>query len=155
LTNHHLLLDGWSTPVLVRELLLLYTTDGDAGALGPAPHYGSYLTWLADRDPQVSLDAYRHALAGIDEPTLLAPHHRTGAGISDDFDVDLDTALSVRLHDTAAARGVTVNTLVQTAWGVVLGALTGRTDVVFGATVSGRPPQVPGIEAMVGLFINT
>ncbi|AOD24505.1 non-ribosomal peptide synthetase [Rhodococcus sp. p52] len=157
LTNHHLLLDGWSTPVLIRELLMLYATDADQRALPPAPHYGSYLTWLADRDPEASLDAYRRALAGVDEPTLLAPQHRPGttAGISEDLDLDLDTALSVRLHDTATARGVTVNTLVQTAWGVVLGALTGRTDVVFGATVSGRPPQIPGIEAMVGLFINT
>ncbi|WP_455901807.1 non-ribosomal peptide synthase/polyketide synthase [Rhodococcus gordoniae] len=156
-TNHHLLLDGWSTPVLIRELLVLYTTDGDLRALPPAPHYGSYLSWLADRDPHASLDAYRRALAGVDEPTLLAPQHRPGttAGISEDLDVDLDTALSVRLHDTATARGITVNTLVQTAWGLVLGALTGRTDVVFGATVSGRPPQIPGIEAMVGLFINT
>ncbi|MBS9371963.1 non-ribosomal peptide synthase/polyketide synthase [Rhodococcus sp. B50] len=156
-TNHHLLLDGWSTPVLIRELLVLYATDGDLRALPPAPHYGSYLSWLADRDPNTSLDAYRRALAGVEEPTLLAPHHRPGttAGISEDLDLELDTALSVRLHDTATARGITVNTLVQTAWGVVLGALTGRTDVVFGATVSGRPPQVPGIEAMVGLFINT
>ncbi|MEU5843665.1 non-ribosomal peptide synthase/polyketide synthase [Rhodococcus sp. NPDC047139] len=157
LTNHHLLLDGWSTPVLIRELLVLYATDGELRALPAAPHYGSYLAWLADRDRNASLDAYRHALAGVDEPTLLAPQHRPGTttGISEDLDVELGAALSVRLHDTAADRGITVNTLVQTAWGVVLGALTGRTDVVFGATVSGRPPQIPGIEAMVGLFINT
>ncbi|WP_241386850.1 non-ribosomal peptide synthase/polyketide synthase [Rhodococcus sp. CH91] len=157
LTNHHLLLDGWSTPVLIRELLMLYATDGDLRALDPAPSYGHYLSWLAERDPQASLDAYRRALAGVDEPTLLAPQHRaTGAGgISEDLDIDLDTALSHRLHTTATGRGVTVNTLVQTAWGVVLGTLTGRTDVVFGATVSGRPPQIPGVEATVGLFINT
>ncbi|UYP17253.1 non-ribosomal peptide synthase/polyketide synthase [Rhodococcus sp. Z13] len=157
LTNHHLLLDGWSTPVLVRELLVLYATDGDPRALPPAPDYGHYLSWLADRDQQASLDAYRHALAGVEEPTLLAPQHRPGTtpAVSEDLDVDLDTDLSVRLHTTASTRGVTVNTLVQTAWGLVLGALTGRTDVVFGATVSGRPPQIPGIEAMIGLFINT
>ncbi|NME81103.1 non-ribosomal peptide synthase/polyketide synthase [Rhodococcus sp. 105337] len=157
LTNHHLLLDGWSTPVLIRELLVLYATDGDPAVLDRPHSYGTYLQWLADRDPAASIDAYRHALDGLDEPTLLAPQHRSahGAGISEDLDIDLDPTLSARLDEIAVARGVTVNTLVQTAWGLVLGALTGRTDVVFGATVSGRPPQVPGIESMVGLFINT
>ncbi|MEE2035509.1 condensation domain-containing protein, partial [Rhodococcus chondri] len=157
LTNHHLLLDGWSTPVLLRELLVLYATDGDTTVLDRPRSYGTFLTWLTARDTAASLAAYRHALAGIDEPTLLAPEHRPerSAGISEDLDLDLGAELSARLDAVAAARGVTVNTLVQTAWGLVLGALTGRTDVVFGATVSGRPPQLPGVETMIGLFINT
>ncbi|KOS53027.1 condensation domain-containing protein, partial [Rhodococcus rhodochrous] len=102
-------------------------------------------------------DAWAHALAGLDEPTLLAPTHRPGrtAAVSQDLDLDLPGGLAARLDAVAADRGVTVNTVVQTAWALVLGALTGRDDVVFGATVSGRPPQVTGIESMVGLFINT
>ena len=67
----------------------------------------------------------------------------------------LSVETTAALRDFAARRGSTLNTLVQTAWGVVLATLTGREDVVFGATVSGRPPEVPGIEGMIGLFINT
>ncbi|WP_156665248.1 non-ribosomal peptide synthetase, partial [Rhodococcus phenolicus] len=157
LTNHHILLDGWSTPLLVRELLVLYATDGDAAALDRPHSYGDYLAWLADRDLEDSLDTWTRVLAGVEDATLLAPEHRTGTAdaVSEDLLVDLSADLSTRLDAVAARRGVTVNTLVQTAWGLVLGALTGRTDVVFGATVSGRPPQVPGVETMVGLFINT
>ncbi|MEE2061899.1 amino acid adenylation domain-containing protein [Rhodococcus artemisiae] len=157
LTNHHLLLDGWSTPVLIRELLVLYATDNDTSILERPQSFGTYLAWLADRDPDASLGAYLRTLAGVDQPTLLAPQHRTGAtgGVSEDLDIEVSADLSARIDAVAAARGVTVNTVVQVAWGLVLGALTGRSDVVFGATVSGRPPQVAGIETMVGLFINT
>ncbi|OOL27522.1 hypothetical protein GQ85_38185, partial [Rhodococcus rhodochrous] len=73
LTNHHILLDGWSTPLLVKDLLLLYATDGDAGALGRPRSYGDYLQWLAGQDPDTAADAWAHTLAGLDEPTLLAP----------------------------------------------------------------------------------
>ncbi|WP_457307184.1 condensation domain-containing protein, partial [Polaromonas sp. P5_E6] len=69
--------------------------------------------------------------------------------------LDLDAATTHRLRETARAHRLTLNTLVQGAWGLVLGHLTGRPDIVFGATVSGRPPEIPGIESMVGLFINT
>ncbi|MCK8675715.1 amino acid adenylation domain-containing protein, partial [Rhodococcus sp. HM1] len=157
LTNHHILLDGWSTPLLVRELLVLYATAGDTTALDRPHSYGDYLAWLAGRDVEGSLEAWTRALAGVEDATLLAPEHRTGAtdAVSEDLLVDLTADLSDRLETVAARRGITLNTLVQTAWGLVLGALTGRTDVVFGATVSGRPPQVPGVETMVGLFINT
>ncbi|WP_235194106.1 non-ribosomal peptide synthase/polyketide synthase [Rhodococcus aetherivorans] len=157
LTNHHILLDGWSTPLLVKDLLLLYATDGDTAALDRPRSYGDYLQWLAGQDPDTAADAWAHTLAGLDEPTLLAPAHRPGrtAAVSQDLDLDLPSGLAARLDAVATDRGVTVNTVVQTAWALVLGALTGRHDVVFGATVSGRPPQVAGIESMVGLFINT
>ncbi|MFZ2527195.1 MAG: amino acid adenylation domain-containing protein [Rhodococcus sp. (in: high G+C Gram-positive bacteria)] len=157
LTNHHILLDGWSTPLLVKELLLLYATDGDTTALERPHSYGDYLTWLAGLNTSDSLDTWTRALAGVEDATLLVPEHRTGTAdtVSEDLLVDLPADLAARLDAVAAHRGITVNTLVQTAWGLVLGALTGRTDVVFGATVSGRPPQVPGVESMVGLFINT
>ncbi len=156
LTNHHLLLDGWSTPVLLRELLTLYATGNDTTALDRPHSFGTFLAWLADRDADASVDAYRRALTGLDQPTLLAPHHDTTlSGTSRDLDVHLTAALSTRLDRVAADRSVTVNTLIQTAWALVLGALTGRRDVVFGATVSGRPPQIDGIETMIGLFINT
>ncbi|WP_063055529.1 non-ribosomal peptide synthetase [Nocardia salmonicida] len=156
MTNHHLVLDGWSTPLLVRELLTLYVTAGDASMLPPARSYREFLSWLEDQDAQASLDAWKLALSGIDTPTRAVP---TLAGIEStetgmlSHDLSADTVAV--LESAARAAGATVNTLVQAGWSMLLSMLTGRTDVVFGATVSGRPPELPGVEEMVGLFINT
>ncbi|MFG1771503.1 amino acid adenylation domain-containing protein [Nocardia salmonicida] len=156
MTNHHLVLDGWSTPLLVRELLTLYVTAGDASMLPPARSYREFLSWLEDQDAQASLDAWKHALSGIDTPTRAVP---TLAGIESTetgmLSHDLSAATAAALESAARAAGATVNTLVQAGWSMLLAMLTGRTDVVFGATVSGRPPELPGVEEMVGLFINT
>ncbi|WP_137874239.1 non-ribosomal peptide synthetase, partial [Rhodococcus sp. Q] len=157
LTNHHILLDGWSTPLILRDLLTLYATDGDPAALPRVRPYRDYLRWLAGHDPEASTGVWRDLFADVGEPTLLAPTapgDPTPAG-SHEYATTLPTDAADRVRALARAHGVTVNTVVQAAWGFVLGALTGRSDVVFGATVSGRPPQIPGIEAMVGLFITT
>ncbi|WP_378732882.1 amino acid adenylation domain-containing protein [Nocardia brasiliensis] len=156
LTNHHLVLDGWSTPLLVRELLTLYVTSGDASALPPAHSYREFLSWLAERDDAESIAAWAESLAGIDTPTRAVP---TLAGIESTETGMLSTDLSpetvARLEAAARESGATVNTLVQASWALLLAMLTGRTDVVFGGTVSGRPPELAGVEEMVGLFINT
>ncbi|HEU5475883.1 MAG TPA: amino acid adenylation domain-containing protein [Actinophytocola sp.] len=152
LTHHHMLLDGWSIPVLVRELLTLYR----GGSLPPAPPFRDYLTHLSSRDADAAAAAWRAALAGLDGPTLVAPEERGRAGEVPSAVVSvLDADTTARLIGAARAAGATVSTAVQVAWAVVLGTLTGRTDVVFGTTVSGRPPEVPGVADMVGLLINT
>ncbi|WP_330255505.1 amino acid adenylation domain-containing protein [Nocardia sp. NBC_00565] len=156
LTNHHLVLDGWSTPLLVRELLTLYVTSGDASALPPAHSYREFLSWLREQDHAASTAAWARSLAGIDTPTRAIP---TLAGIGSvetgmvSADLTWDTAN--RLETVARDTGITANTMVQAGWAMLLAMLTGRTDVVFGATVSGRPPELAGVEEMVGLFINT
>ncbi|WP_405166137.1 amino acid adenylation domain-containing protein [Nocardia sp. NBC_01499] len=156
LTNHHLVLDGWSTPLLVRELLALYVTSGDASALPPAHSYREFLSWLDERNDAESIAAWSESLAGIDTPTRAVP---TLAGIESTETGMLSTDLSAdtvaRLEATARESGATVNTLVQASWAMLLAMRTGRTDVVFGGTVSGRPPELAGVEEMVGLFINT
>ncbi|MFD4029858.1 amino acid adenylation domain-containing protein [Streptomyces sp. NPDC058637] len=159
MTSHHILLDGWSMPLLVRELFELYASGGDDSALPRVAPYRSYLVWLARQDRPAALDAWRTALAGIEAPTLLAGPGGTdtqGAGdLPETLVLDLDPATTHRLRETARAHRLTLNTVVQGAWGLLLAHLTGRTDVVFGTTVSGRPPEIPGVESMVGLFINT
>ncbi|MFE1784901.1 condensation domain-containing protein, partial [Streptomyces sp. NPDC059506] len=173
-TNHHILLDGWSMPLLARELFALYAAGGDAAGAGlpRVTPYREYLGWLAGRDRAAAEEAWREALAGLEEPTLLAPAltAAAGAAVPDVADPSgarpeavvpqrvvsqLPSGLTARLAEVARGRGLTLNTLVQGAWGLLLGRLTGREDVVFGATVSGRPPEIAGIESMVGLFINT
>ncbi|MEU0127149.1 amino acid adenylation domain-containing protein [Streptomyces sp. NPDC006289] len=158
MTSHHILLDGWSMPLLVRELFELYAHAGDDSTLPRVVPYRTYLGWLAQQDRAAALDTWRTALAGIDAPTLLAGRGGAGApggDLPETLVLDLDAATTGRLRETARAHRLTLNTLVQGAWGLLLAHLTGRPDVVFGTTVSGRPPEIPGIESMVGLFINT
>ncbi|WP_236789555.1 amino acid adenylation domain-containing protein [Amycolatopsis sp. GM8] len=147
LTNHHILLDGWSLPLLVSELLALY---GGTEPARPRP-YRDYLTWLSTRDTEASTAAWQKALAGA-EPTLLAPTASRVPTRPGKIRIDLP---GERLYARARAEGLTVNTVVQGLWGQVLARLTGRDDLVFGATVSGRPADLSGVDSMVGLFINT
>ncbi|PSJ30105.1 hypothetical protein B7P34_03670 [Streptosporangium nondiastaticum] len=155
-THHHLLLDGWSLPILMRELFALYAQDSDDTALPPSVPYRSYLTWLAGQDHDAARKAWQEALTGVEEPTLLAPVSAApGAGRHAEVTGELPETLTAALTAWARRHELTLNTVVQGAWGVLLGRLLHRHDVVFGATVSGRPPEVAGIEDMVGLFINT
>ncbi|MFI0941513.1 non-ribosomal peptide synthase/polyketide synthase [Streptomyces sp. NPDC021020] len=152
LSHQHLLLDGWSLPLLTAELWARY--EGRTPA-PPAP-YRAHLRWLAAQDPDASAAAWATALAGLAEPSRLAPADPDrAAAVPHTHTVELDTAATAELDAFARSRGVTLNTLVQAAWGVLLGRLTGRDDVVFGATVAGRSPEVAGAETMIGLFINT
>ncbi|MGW1715506.1 amino acid adenylation domain-containing protein [Streptomyces sp. NPDC002156] len=158
-THHHILLDGWSVSVLLRELLALYAADDDPAALAPVPPYRTFIQWLERRDRTAAEEAWREALADVTEPTRLAPDTPATA-VSDTGDLaqartELSAETGAALTARARSLGVTVNTLVQSAWAILLGRLTGRDDVVFGTTVSGRPPELPGVESMVGLFINT
>ncbi|MCG6495239.1 non-ribosomal peptide synthase/polyketide synthase [Kitasatospora sp. A2-31] len=156
ITNHHILLDGWSMPVLLRELFELYGTEGDDSALPPVTPYREYLAWLAKQDRSEAEAAWRKALDGFEEPSLLAPVTLgRGHSLPDRVSVDLSAALTRTLTSRARSAGRTLNSVLQATWAMVVGQLTGRRDVVLGTAVSGRPPHIPGIETMVGLFINT
>ncbi|WP_431952930.1 amino acid adenylation domain-containing protein [Nocardia lijiangensis] len=156
LTNHHLLLDGWSTPLLLKELLVLYATDGDTSMLPRVRPYRDFLAWIAGQDPAASLDAWARAFDGADEPTLVAPGD-PGRRYSESRELagELTEAQTTALTGLARSRGVTLNTVLQMAWAIVLGGLTSRADVTFGTTVSGRSPQLADVESMIGLFIDT
>lgn len=156
MTSHHMLLDGWSTPVLIRELFTLYEGGGDDSALPrPVPHR-SYFGWLAGKDDAESERAWRDALEGLAGPTLVFsadPSRVPGmpARVTTSLSAEFGAAMDALVRD----RGLTVNHLVQGAWAMVLARLTGRDDMVFGTLVSGRPPEIPGIATMIGMFINT
>ncbi|MFJ9890726.1 amino acid adenylation domain-containing protein [Streptomyces sp. NPDC091287] len=156
MTHHHLLLDGWSGPLLVRELFALYEAGGDESALPELTPYRDYLEWLGQQDKQAAREAWRTVLAGTDSATLVAPDAGSGGlDVPGDLLIELPEETVAELTALVRRHGITLNTAIQAVWGVVLGGLTGRSDVVFGATVSGRPADIPGVETMVGLFINT
>src|SRR5665213_3561406 len=156
LSSHHILTDGWSTPILVQELLTLYAHGGDAAALPRVTPYRNYLAWIAAQDRSAAIATWQEALAGLEEATHLAPHDPARAPVApDQITLALSETLTTALTRQARAQGLTLNTFIQAAWAILLGRLTSRDDVVFGVTVNGRPPEIAGIETMVGLFINT
>ncbi|WP_416969940.1 non-ribosomal peptide synthase/polyketide synthase [Streptomyces sp. 4F14] len=155
LTAHHVIVDGWSMAVLLRELITLYRNGGDPRSLPPVSSQREHPAWLRTRDENASRAAWRHALAGLTEPSLLAPGADRTPVLPERLDFTLDDEAGTALTELARSRGVSMNTVLQCAWALVLSHLTGRQDIVFGVTVSGRPPELDGVENMVGLFINT
>ncbi|CAM5624581.1 Non-ribosomal peptide synthetase OS=Streptomyces alboniger OX=132473 GN=CP975_32040 PE=4 SV=1 [Streptomyces alboniger] len=156
MTLHHILMDGWSMPVLLGELSQVYEAGGDASALRRAASYGDYVAWVARQDKEAARAAWRTELAGADEPTLVVPADPTRLPTFPEHVVtELPDDLSRGVAALARGEGLTVNTVFQAAWALVLARLAGRTDVVFGSTTAGRPAELPGVENMVGLLINT
>jgi mycobactin peptide synthetase MbtF len=162
ITAHHIVIDGWSLPVFVAEMMILYRAGADLGALPVAPRpYRDYIGWLAGRDEEASQRVWREHLAGLTAPTLLAAAFggedaaRTSTRLPQSTQLQLDIDATERLVKGARSRGITLNTLLQMAWATIVSRLTDRDDVVFGVTVSGRPAELAGVETMVGLFINT
>ncbi|MFI1206414.1 amino acid adenylation domain-containing protein [Streptomyces sp. NPDC020802] len=154
--RHLLLWDGWSAWLFLDQLFALYASGGDASGLAAPGSYRDYLTWLEVQDTAVATAAWRTALAGLDEPTLLAA---TDQGLEPDIPESLDAfvpdEVGTRLRDIGRRHGLTLNTVLNAAWGLTLASATGRTDVVFGTTVAGRPSEVPEIENVIGMFLNT
>ncbi|MEM7482575.1 MAG: amino acid adenylation domain-containing protein [Acidobacteriota bacterium] len=161
-TFHHLILDGWSAARVLAEVLEVYG-GGAVEKLPPVAPFRGYLAWLAERDGgrdgEASSDFWRQELAGLQAPTPLgidrtALQGRKGAGrglaeIILPSELAGDLALAARRHQ------LTLATLLQAAWARLLSAYSGQREVVFGATVAGRPADLPGVESMVGLFINS
>src|ERR1700744_2393924 len=151
LTNHHIVLDGWSMPILLQEIFAGYYGQ----RLPPPVPYRRFVAWLADRDTDAAHAAWRQVLAGVDSPTLVGPPARMGLGPRDVASFQVPAEITRALGELARARRTTINIVLQSAWAQLLGRLTGRNDVAFGVAVSGRPTEVLGAESMVGLLINT
>ncbi|MGW6059450.1 amino acid adenylation domain-containing protein [Streptomyces sp. NPDC055189] len=154
ITAHHTVFDGWSSPLVIKDVIRLYAGTGD---LPPVRSYGDYLTWLSTHDREASAAGWKAELDGFEQPTLVAPDAsvQDGASAIGKVEVPLSIDKGRELAGRAAELGVTLNTLVQGAWAILLSKLTGRQDVVFGAAVNGRPADLIGSDEMVGLFINT
>ncbi|MGX1881672.1 amino acid adenylation domain-containing protein [Streptomyces sp. NPDC055287] len=155
-THHLILWDGWSAWLFLEELFTLYERAGDDTGLPLPGSYRDYLAWLDEQDNAAALAAWGSALAGFDEPTLVAPAGRDGDPV---IPADLDAVLSLetsdRLRTLARRHGLTLNTVLNAAWGLVLSAVVGRGDVAFGTAVAGRPTDIPHVAGIIGMFLNT
>ncbi len=152
---HHLLMDGWCGSLLVGEMLRLYA---GIDAQPVPPPYRRYIEWRETQDEKAAQIYWSKALAGCDGPTPLGIDRAAGeAGEQPALEIRevLDAGLVGRLVDMARHHRVTFATILQGAWALLLSRYSGQDDVVFGTVLSGRPPELPGVEHMVGLFLNT
>lgn len=156
LTVHHILIDGWSAPLLLQRLFELYQ-EGRPGRVpaGDVRPYRDYLGWLDRQDHEATERAWLEELRGVEGPTLIAPEHDGAGGRRESLELTVPAEATERLAGYARASGLTLNTVLQGVWGVMLAGRTNRDDVVFGATVSGRPAEIPDVDRMIGLFVNT
>lgn len=162
-SRHHILLDRWSRGFVLKDFFASYEAlcRGEQPRQTVAQPYRDYIAWLtAEQDKGNAEDYWRTSLAGFTEPTGFAidrPVDPSVEKVSDYADVrsQLSEAATEKLESFARRHRLTLNTLAQGAWALLLSRYNGDDDVLFGVTVSGRPATLPGVESMVGLFINT
>lgn len=161
MTFHHVLLDGWSLQLILKDFALLYDAAcrGQAITLEPVRPYGDYIAWLQQQDLSQAEDFWRRTLRGMIAPTPFRvdrpPTANTEEERYNEKGIRLSEAATEALQSVARRYQLTFNTLTQFAWAVLLSRYSGEEDVMFGTIVSGRPAALLGVENMVGMFINT
>jgi len=158
-THHHLILDGWSLPLVLQAVQAFYRQElaGAAVDAPPPRPYADYIAWLQDQDRAEAQAYWRDTLKGYTQPNAIvlpAPGASGGAEFAE-VGLALPESLTAQLAAFAQTQHVTLNTVVQGIWALLLATYSQQADVVFGVTVSGRPAELAGIEQTVGLFINS
>jgi non-ribosomal peptide synthase protein (TIGR01720 family) len=162
-TSHHLLLDGWSLPLVFKEIFTTYAqfSRGQIPNVAFNRPYRDYITWLQAQDLTAAEAFWRQQLQGFQKPIQLSPNLRLndkqtpsaqGYAIQTQL---LSLQITETLQAFAQRHRLTLNTLVQGAWALMLSHISQTTDIVFGVTSAGRPTDLAGAESIIGLFINT
>jgi amino acid adenylation domain-containing protein len=175
-SHHHLLLDGWSVPIIFQEVFAYYQafTRGEQLELVTPRPYRDYIVWLQQQDLSEAETFWRQTLQGFTTPTQLwvdrGKLHPTDKEINRDIgteanfnlkndygcqEISLNASTTAALQSFSQKHQLTLNTIIQGAWALLLSRYSNEKDLVFGATISGRPPTLAEAESMVGLFINT
>jgi amino acid adenylation domain-containing protein len=154
-SHHHILFDGWSMQIVLKEVFALYEANqrGEYLRLSPVRPYKEYIEWLQQQDIEKAKQFWQQTLQGLQTPTILTG--KKGQGIYQEKRFQLSQMVTEKLQNAARQHHLTLNNLVQGAWSLLISRYSGEKDVVFGATVSGRQPIIENIESMVGLLINT
>lgn len=159
--HHHLLMDGWCLQILFQELMTVYAffvqnSDGELPVFQKAQPFRRYISWLQEQDETEARAYWKELLQGFDSPNAISL-----AAVSQDAPVyreqerQLSPKSTAALMELSRSKRLTLNTLLQGAWALLLSRYSGDEDVVFGVTVSGRQASLSGINSMLGLFINT
>ena len=161
-SHHHIIIDGWSIPVLLNELFATYDalSKHESPRLGPVRAYRDYIDWLQAQDRAEAEHYWRETLAGFTAPTPLPGAQQLFRGVQEDHDFDryfatLTDAETKALRELARRLRLTLNTLAQGLWSLMISRYTGSEQVLFGATTSGRPAELSNVEGIIGLFLNT
>jgi amino acid adenylation domain-containing protein len=161
-SHHHALLDGWSSPLVLGEVFTCYQafSRGLEPQLPLGRPYREFISWLQRQDLARAESYWREALNGFDTPTPLRLERPPSSGLEPERDyavqhLRLSEETTRGLQMLAQQERLTLHTLVQGSWAILLSRYSGTTDVVFGTTVSGRSPEIAGVDTMIGLFINT
>ncbi|MCC3380887.1 non-ribosomal peptide synthetase, partial [Paenibacillus farraposensis] len=157
---HHIIMDGWCVPLITQEVFETYfaISQQREPEFLPALPYSRYIEWLDRQDDQAAAEYWSDYLADYEQHTQIPQakaQNKPEAYVSKQIVCELGKDLTGRIEQAAKRYQVTVSTLMQTVWGIVLQKYNSSRDVVFGSVVSGRPAEIPGIESMIGLFINT
>ena len=161
-STHHLLLDAWSLSLVIKDLLKIYQaiSQGETFQYQPVVSYRNYIAWLQQQDQKQAEEFWKQKLQGFTAPApltvekLLANQESSSVSYGEQK-IQFTSSATATLKSFVRQHRLTLNNLVQATWGLLLCRYSQETDVVFGATVSGREPSIVGIESMVGLFINT
>ena len=159
---HHILMDEWCLPIIFNEVLSFYGAEiaGETCYLPTPPSYGNYIGWLNNQDHIAAIEFWQGNLQGFSVPTPLIVNkakfqNQQPKSDYQELELCLSQRVSYKLKNIAQQHHVTLSTIVQAAWGLLLNRYSGEQDVVFGVTVSGRNGNLSGVENMVGLLINT
>ncbi|MEG4855931.1 amino acid adenylation domain-containing protein [Microcoleus sp. K1-B6] len=159
LSHHHLVLDGWSLAIVLEEVFAFYQafSQGEELHLKRPRPYRDYIAWLHQQDLSAAESFWRQTLKGFAAPTAIARGNIFAGNrleSSGEQQVIFSATATAALQSAARQHQLTLNTLVQAAWALLLSRYSGEEDVVFGTVVSGRPPELMGAESVVGLFVN-
>ncbi|TAE58570.1 MAG: amino acid adenylation domain-containing protein [Nostocales cyanobacterium] len=157
-SHHHILFDGWSMQIILKEVLTLYEAQqkGKHLKLQPVQPYREYIEWLQQQDINKAKQFWQQTLKGFETPTLIGKKGKEAyQKIYQEKHFQLSTIVTEKLQSLAKKHHLTLNNLVQGAWSLLISRYSREKDVVFGVTVSGRSAIIEQIEEMVGLFINT
>lgn len=160
-SHHHIIMDGWCMGILWQDIQKFYLAQllDKKVQLSPTKKYSDYITWLESRDPEASIKYWQSYLEEFKSSTVL-PKCKTsdtepGSYKSACSELVLEKPETDNLNALSHEHGVTLNTIIQAAWAIVLSGYVYSSDILFGSVVSGRPPELDGVGEMVGLFINT
>ncbi|NJP21134.1 MAG: amino acid adenylation domain-containing protein [Hydrococcus sp. CRU_1_1] len=160
-SKHHLILDGWSTALVLKEVVEIYQAleQGQEFPLVSKTDYKNYIKWLQKQDSSQTEVFWRQILSDFKTPTSLKSIECDRVSEREkkyeSQSIKLSQKITEKLQAFARTHKLTLNTIVQGAWAILLGRYSGQEDIIFGVTVSGRPTDLFGAETMVGMFINT
>jgi len=165
-TIHHLIMDGWCLNVLINEVMQSYFSrlpdnkiSSKLSLLKPAVPFRNFIEWLQQRDEEGAEEFWRNHLNGFTATNVLpATYSHADTAIEQGYiviDKCLGTEKTTKLAQLCQSQTITLNTLIQGLWGIVLSRYMGSRDIVYGVTTSGRPSDLPGADRILGVFINT